>query len=675
MMANIPASIIKKAKSLRDSINQHNLRYYQFDDPLVSDTDYDRLMRSLQNLEKRYPALQTSDSPTQRVGAEPLNAFESVVHEIPMLSLDNAFSDDEVKAFGKRVLERLEVDNIDFVAEPKLDGLAISLLYRDGILVQAATRGDGHNGENVTANIRTIRQIPLRLEGKGWPNILEVRGEVFMPINGFLALNEQARKQEEKVFANPRNAAAGSLRQLDPNVTATRPLAFFGYGHGVISETHHPTYQLEVLEWFSSWGIPVCPEIELVRNVDACIKNYQRIFGLRSSLKYEIDGVVYKVNSLDQQNKLGFVSRAPRWAIARKFPAEEVFTKVLNIDIQVGRTGALTPVARLKPVIVGGVTVTNATLHNAEELNRKDVRVGDTVMVRRAGDVIPEITRVVFEKRPQNTQVFTMPSVCPECGSDVTSAPGEATLRCSSGLFCRAQHKASIIHLASRKALDIEGLGEKLVDQLLEKKLIKTVADLYCLTVNQIKGLDRMGEKSARNLIGALEKSKHTTFPRFLFALGIREVGEVTAQNLSEYFGGLEKLMVADAELLESIPDIGPTVAGNIVLFFKQSHNRKVIEKLLAAGFTWEDIKVNTQTLPLKGEIVVITGTLDSMTREEVKSRLQSFGAKVTSSVSKKTHYLVAGAEPGSKLDKAIKLGIKILDEAELKMLLSKCSV
>ncbi len=671
-MAKIPASITKKTESLRTRINQHNLRYYQLDDPLVTDAEYDRLMQDLQDLEQRYPALQTSDSPTQRVGAKPLDAFESVVHEIPMLSLGNAFSDDEIGAFGKRVLERLEVEHIEYVAEPKLDGLAISLLYEDGTLVRAATRGDGHQGENVTSNVRTIRQIPLRLERKDWPSVLEVRGEVFMPINGFRALNEQARKQDQKIFANPRNAAAGSLRQLDPKITATRPLAFFGYGHGVISETHAPKYQKEILAWFESWGIPVCPEIEIVQDVDGCIENYQRLVGLRPYLKYEIDGVVYKVNRLDQQNKLGFVARAPRWAIARKFPAEEAFTEVLDIDIQVGRTGALTPVARLKPVIVGGVTVTNATLHNAEELNRKDIRISDTVVVRRAGDVIPEVIRVVFEKRPPKTRIFSMPTVCPVCGSDVMSVTGETALRCSGGLFCRAQHKESIKHFASRKALDIEGLGDKLVNQLLEKRLIKTVADLYRLTADQLADLDRMGGKSAKNLIDALAKSKATTFPRFLFALGIREVGQVTAQTLAEHFGTLEKLIAADEELLETIPDVGPAVARNVVLFFKQTHNRDIIEKLLATGFRWEAITVDDKPLPLKDITVVITGTLDSMTQEEAKSRLQSFGVKVTSSVSKKTRYLVAGVEPGSKLGKATKLGVEILDEAKLLSLLSK---
>lgn len=670
-MVEIPEQTVQKVDSLREQINFHNQRYYQLDDPLITDAEYDRLMMELVELEHRFPALQTLDSPTQRVGAKALKAFEPVVHKTAMLSLENAFSDDEIRAFDKRARERLDVDEIEYIAEPKLDGLAISLVYQNGILIRAATRGDGHTGENVTNNIRTIHTIPLHLKGRDWPEVVEVRGEVFMPIKGFQTLNERARSRDEKVFANPRNAAAGSLRQLDSKITATRPLSFFGYGHGIISETHHPKFHQELLEWFISWGIPVCPGIEVVRCVDECITHYQSLLKRRESLEYQIDGVVFKINRFDYRHKMGFVARAPRWAIARKFPAEEVLTEVLDIDVQVGRTGALTPVARLKPIVVSGVTVTNATLHNCEEIQRKDVRIGDTVVVRRAGDVIPEVARVVFEKRPEKAGIFQMPTVCPVCGSDVISVPGETIIRCSGGLFCPAQHKESTKHFASRQALDIEGLGDKLVTQLIEKGLIKTVADLYLLTVDQLADLERMGQKSAENLIKALKQSKYTTFSRFLYALGIRDVGEVTAQTLAQHFGALKKLQAADQEQLQSVPDVGPIVARNIVLFFRQSHNLEVIEKLLAAGITWKEDKASVQLLPLKDVTAVITGTLDSMTREQAKSRLQALGAKVTSSVSSKTRYLIAGAQPGSKLDKAKALGVEVLDEQQLLSILN----
>lgn len=658
-----PDQPAEQAKALREQINLHNKRYYQLDNPLISDAEYDRMMVELSELENRYPDLFTADSPTQRVGAEPLKAFEPVAHKVPMLSLDNAFSDDDIRAFNKRVCNSLNVDAVEYVAEPKLDGLAISLLYLNGILDKAATRGDGRTGENVTHNVRTIRQIPLHLEGSDWPAILEVRGEVFMPKKGFKALNARAKQHNEKVFANPRNAAAGSLRQLDANITVTRPLAFFGYGHGVISETHSFEFQKELLISLQSWGIPVCPKIEVVDNIEGCIANYKHLLERREYLDYEIDGIVYKINRFDYQQKLGFVARAPRWAIARKFPAEEVFTQLLNIEVQVGRTGALTPVARLNPVTVSGVTVTNATLHNAEEIQRKDVRIGDTVIIRRAGDVIPEVVRVIIEKRPKYARSFNMPTVCPECGSNVVSVPGEIVLRCSGGLFCPAQHKQSIKHFASRKALDIEGLGEKLVNQLVETGLIETVADIYSLTVDQIAGLERMGQKSATNLIDALNNSKNTTFPRFLYALGIREVGEVMAHILSQHFRTLDNLQAVGEEQLQSIPDIGPAVARNIFSFFRQPHNLEIIVKLRKAGMNWEEIKVDERPAPLTGITFVITGALESMTREQAKSRLQALGAKITTNVSKNTRYLIAGAAPGSKLEKAKSLGVEILDE------------
>lgn len=659
----IPKNIITQIDRLHEQINTHNKRYYQLDNPLISDAEYDRLMRQLQNLEERFPDLKTDDSPTQRVGAEPLKQFQPVTHEVPMLSLQNGFSDAEIEAFDKRARERLKVERIEYIAEPKLDGLAVSLLYQDGILVRASTRGDGYTGENVTANVKTIRLIPLRLKGDDWPVTLEVRGEVFMPIQGFLALNQRVQEHSEKPFANPRNAAAGSLRQLDPRITANRPLAFFAYGLGVIAASHQPTSQSEVLAWFDRWGISVCSEIRTVQGVSGCMENYRKMLDKRQTLAYEIDGVVYKINNLEYQSILGFVARAPRWAIARKFPAEEALTQVENIEVQVGRTGALTPVARLKPVLVGGVTVTNATLHNADEVHKKDVRVSDTVVVRRAGDVIPEVVKVIFEKRPDSTQVFQIPSHCPICGSEITTIPEETIARCGGGLYCPAQHKESIKHFASRKAMDIEGLGDKLVSQLLQKKLISTAADLYGLTVERLSGLEKMGQKSATNLVNALEKSKNTTFARFLYALGIREVGEVTAQTLAKNFKNLTKLESAEEEFLQTIADIGPVAAQHIFSFFHQPHNLKVIQNLLNAGVGWDESEAAEESSVLANTTFVITGTLSSMRRDEAKSKLQALGAKVTSSISKTTDYLVAGKDPGSKLDKAKALGVGILDE------------
>ncbi|MGH8550704.1 MAG: NAD-dependent DNA ligase LigA [Methylococcales bacterium] len=657
----------RRIEQLRNEIDLHNSRYYQFDDPIISDAEYDRLLRELQGLERQYPELKTADSPTGRVGSEPLKAFAPVNHEVPMLSLDNALSDEELRAFDKRVRERLEVEDIEYVAEPKLDGLAVSVLYERGILARAATRGDGHVGENVTANVRTIRSLPLQIHDKRIPERFEVRGEVFMPKRGFLALNERCREKGEKEFANPRNAAAGGLRQLDSRITAMRPLAFYCYGHGYFPEHRMPQSQQQLLEMLASWGLPVCPEVEVVQGLQGCIANFLRLQDKRDQLDYAIDGVVYKVSGFEFQERLGYVARAPRWAIARKFPAEEALTVVEAISVQVGRTGTLTPVARLRAVEVGGVTVTNATLHNADEVRRKDVRAGDTVVVRRAGDVIPEVVRVIPERRPPDSQAFEMPAKCPVCQADVDEISGEIAVRCSGGLACPAQHKETIKHFASRKAMDIEGLGDKLVGQLIDRQLVRTVADLYALDVDVLAGLDRMAKKSARNLVEALEKSKETTLARLIYALGIRDVGEVTAQSLAEHLGSLEAITNADEEKLMEIPDIGPVVARHVRLFFEQSSNRKVTEDLLAAGVRCQNPEIKHAEIPqpLRGQSFVLTGTLTSMTREDAARKIQAAGAKLNSSLSKKTDYLVIGSNPGSKVEKALSLGVKTIDEKE----------
>ncbi|MGH8552279.1 MAG: NAD-dependent DNA ligase LigA, partial [Methylococcales bacterium] len=626
-------------------INRHNSRYYQLDDPLVSDAEYDLLLRELQELEMRNPELKTSDSPTLRVGARPLNGFAEVRHEVPMLSLDNALSDDELRAFDKRIRERLEVNDIEYIAEPKLDGLAISILYERGILVRAATRGDGHLGENVTENVRTIRSLPWQIQAENIPERFEVRGEVFMPKRGFLALNARCREKGEKEFANPRNAAAGSLRQLDSSITASRPLAFFCYGHGVFPAESLPKSQPALLELFASWGLPVCNELETVRGVSGCEANFQRLEAKREGLDYAIDGVVYKVADFECQDRLGYVARAPRWAIARKFPAEEALTVVQTITVQVGRTGALTPVARLRAVEVGGVTVANATLHNADEVRRKDVRSGDTVVVRRAGDVIPEVVRVLLELRPPDSQPFEMPRKCPVCQADVEEIPEETAIRCSGGLACPAQHKESIKHFASRKAMDIDGLGDKLTSQLVDRELIRTAADLYSLDVDQLAGLERMGLKSAQNLVDALEKSKDTTLARFIYALGIRDVGEVTAENLAAHFGRFESIRDASEEQLMRIPDIGPVVARHVRLFFAQETNLKVTRGLLDAGIRCANPQPKAGQgafVSLQGLSFVLTGTLSAMTRDEAGRKIKAAGGKVTASLSKKADYLVA---------------------------------
>ncbi len=658
-----PARARDRAAELRALLDDHNYRYYVLDAPAVPDAEYDRLFHELVALETTHPELVTPDSPTRRVGAAPLEAFVEVDHLEPMLSLGNAFEPQEVHDFDRRVREGLDVEVVDYVAEPKLDGLAVSLLYRDGILAVAATRGDGRRGENVTLNVRTIRGIQLRLRASP-PPLLEVRGEVYLTRSGFAAMNERARETGDKVFVNPRNAAAGSLRQLDPAVTASRPLAFCAYGVGRV-EGELPARHANVLARLREWGLPTSNEVQVVQGSDGCLGYHARMLGRRPTLDFDIDGVVYKVDRRDWQADLGQVARAPRWAVAHKFPAEEELTRLLGIDFQVGRTGVLTPVARLEPVFVGGVTVTNATLHNMDEISRKDVRVGDTVTVRRAGDVIPEVVGVVAERRNGNEQAIELPSECPVCGSAVTRDEEESAARCSGGLYCPAQRKQAIRHFASRLAMDIEGLGDQRVDQLVDAGLVSTIADLYRLEAESLAGLERMGEKSAGNLVAAIGQSMKTTLPRFLFALGIREVGESTAVALAIHFGDLQSLRAADVEALQAVPDVGPVVAERVIAFFAEPHNREVIDALLAAGVQWQAITptVRHEAPPLAGRSVVLTGTLGTMTRNDAKTRLRGLGARVSGSVSKKTAFVVAGSEPGSKLAKAADLGVEVLDE------------
>ncbi|MBI3776451.1 MAG: NAD-dependent DNA ligase LigA [Gammaproteobacteria bacterium] len=667
-----PKHLAQRAAKLREQINYHNHRYYVLDRPEIPDSEFDRLVRALEALENQYPELITADSPTQRVGGTPLPEFAQVRHTVPMLSLSNAFTDTEVSDFVRRIHERLELNEIEFCAEPKMDGLAVSLVYERGLLVQGATRGDGTTGEDVTQNIRTIHSIPLRLIGSDYPQVLEVRGEVVMTKRGFAELNRRQQDKGEKLFVNPRNAAAGSLRQLDPRLTALRPLEFMCYGVGNVENGSLPDKHSDILQRVQQWGVRVSAQLEVVQGLEGCLDYYRRMATKRASLPFDIDGVVYKVNRLAQQEQMGFVAKAPRWAVAHKFPAQEEMTRVLAIDVQVGRTGTLTPVARLEPVFVGGVTVTNATLHNQDEIERKDVRVGDTVIVRRAGDVIPEVVGVVLSKRPAHTETFHIPARCPVCGSEVQRVEGESAARCTGGLYCSAQRKEAFRHFASRRALDIEGLGEKLVDQLVEKKQVSTVADIFALTQQQLVELERMGPKSAANLIEAIEKSKATTLPRFLYALGIANVGEATALALAQHFGNLDDLMSADEEKFQQVEDIGPVVARSLHTFFQQQHNREVIQKLVQAGVSWPAMEKRiVETLPLAGKTFVITGTLSSMSRDDAKARLQALGAKVSGSVSQKTDYLVAGADPGSKHDKALELGVAILDEAALQKLIA----
>jgi len=663
---------LKRIEKLREQIRDYNYRYYVLDEPAVPDAEYDRLMRELQELEAEHPETVTPDSPTQRVGAPPEAGFEAVRHRVPMLSLADAFSDEAVEKFDERVRKRLDVDEVTYAAEPKMDGLAVSLRYRDGVLVQGATRGDGTTGENITGNVRTIKAIPLKLRGRHKGEI-EVRGEVYMPRGGFEQYNERARKRGEKTLVNPRNAAAGSLRQLDPAITATRPLAFYCYGTDRDDYPGLPDRHSEVLKKLREWGLPVSSLNTVVEGAGGCLEYHRKMAGKRDSLPFDIDGVVYKVDRHDQQDELGFVSRAPRWALAHKFPAEEEMTRLRDIEVQVGRTGAITPVARLEPVFVGGATVSNATLHNEDEVHRKDVRVGDMVIVRRAGDVIPEVVGVVKDSRPKGAGPWKMPTRCPACGSAIVREEDEAVSRCTGGLVCPAQRRESLKHFASRRAMDIDGLGDKLVEQLMDSDLVHSVADVYRLKADQVAGLERMGEKSAANLTDAIHESRHRPLFRFLFALGIREVGEATARALAQHFGTLDNLMKADEEQLQEVPDVGPVVAAHIRHFFDEKHNRDVINALLNEGVEPRESRpASGRPSPLSGKTFVLTGSLESMTRDDARDRLTALGAKVTGSVSKNTDYVVAGADPGSKLDKANELGVEVLDESAFLKLLDK---
>lgn len=667
-------SAAARARDLRQQIEHHNYRYHVLDDPEVSDAEYDRLMRELKALEEQHPDLVTPHSPTQRVGATPVSELQEVVHTRPMLSLDNAFADEDVVAFDRRVRERLEdVEQIEYSAEPKLDGLAISFRYESGRLAQAATRGDGLRGEDVTHNVRTIKAVPTTLRGSA-PKLLEVRGEVFMLIAGFKAMNQRALERGERTFVNPRNAAAGSIRQLDPRLAAGKPFDVFFYGVGETDGWQLPAKHSEALHQLREWGLKTSPLIKVVQGAAGCLEYYREIGAKRAGLPYEIDGVVYKVNRFVQQRELGFVARAPRWAIAHKFPAHEENTVVKGVEFQVGRTGALTPVARLEPVFVGGVTVSNATLHNMDEVRRKDVRIGDTVVIRRAGDVIPEVVKVIVERRPKDAVEVQLPQKCPVCGSAVEREEGEAVARCTGGLVCGAQRKEAIRHFASRRALDIDGLGTKIIDQLVESSppLVHSPADLYTLTAQQLAALDRMGEKSAENLVGAIAASKqHATLPRFLYALGIRDVGEATAAALANHFGSLRELQGATEEQIQEVPDVGPVVAAHVYRFFQEQHNRDVIAALVKHVHLQSQARKAAQGEgPLAGKTFVLTGTLDSMSRDEASDRIVALGGKVAGSVSRKTSYVVAGAEAGSKLAKAQELGVEVLDEKALLKLL-----
>lgn len=663
-----------RAEDLRRQLELHNYRYYVLDDPEVSDAEYDRLLNELKQIEAANPALITPDSPTQRVGATPVSELQEAAHTTPMLSLDNAFTDEDLINFDRRVRERLETDKIiEYVAEPKLDGLAMSFRYENGKLVRAATRGDGMKGEDVTHNVRTIKAVPTQLRGKA-PDVIDVRGEIFMTLAGFKAMNQRALEKGEKVFVNPRNAAAGTMRQLDPRLAASRPLDVFFYAVGEHGNWKLPATHFEVLEQLREWNLKVSPLVKAVQGVEGCLQYYRDIGEKRSTLKYEIDGVVYKVNRFAQQRELGFVSRAPRWAIAHKFPAHEENTIVRDVEFQVGRTGALTPVARLEPIFVGGVTVSNATLHNMDEVQRKDVHIGDTVVIRRAGDVIPEVVKVVLERRPKNARPVELPEKCPICGSAVEREEGEAVARCTGSLSCAAQLKGALLHFAGRRAMDVDGLGEKIVDQLIEGEspLVKSPADLYKLNVEQFANLERLGEKSAKNLVDALEKSKKTTLSRFLYAVGIRDVGESTAAALANHFGSIEALQDANEAAIEEVKDVGPIVAAHVYTFFQQPHNREVIQALRERGVHWPAQKARAAPTegPFTGKTFVLTGTLESMSRDDAGDRITALGGKVTGSVSKKTSYVVAGAEAGSKLTKAQELGVEILDEAAFLKLL-----
>ena len=672
-MALIPKKILEEYKNLVAELNQHNHHYYVLDNPSVPDSEYDRQMRKLQDMEVSHPDIATEDSPTQRVGGMALQSFSQIKHGLPMLSLDNAFSDAELQDFERKVKDRLnQTTDIEYVCEPKLDGAAVSILYRDGVLVYGATRGDGNIGEDITANVRTIKSVPLKLQGDNIPHLLEVRGEIYLPKVGFDALNEAARAVGGKSFVNPRNAAAGSLRQLDSKVTASRPLEMCAYSVGQYQAERTPTTHQDMLQALCGWGFKLNDYVETVTGVDACADYYQRLAKRRNKLPYDIDGIVYKVNELALQERLGFVAKAPRWAIARKFPAQEEMTQLLGVEFQVGRTGAITPVARLDPVFVGGVTVSNATLHNRDEIERLGVRIGDVVIIRRAGDVIPQIAKVVLEKRPLDAEVIVFPERCPVCQSSVQRNTGEAVARCSGGLFCGAQIKEAIKHFASRKAMDIDGLGDKLVELMVDKAIIFSVADLYELDESRLVGLERMAEKSVANLVAAIDVSKETTLAKFLYALGIREVGEATAQTLANNFGAIEMIAQSSVEELLEIDDIGPVVARHIANFFRNPDNLSIIEALRNAGVKWPDIDLSSQgAQPLKGQTWVLTGGMQIMSRAEAKDALQALGAKVASSVSAKTSQVVAGPGAGSKLTKAENLGIAVMDEAELMAFLS----
>ncbi|WET14419.1 NAD-dependent DNA ligase LigA [Yersinia intermedia] len=657
-------SIIQQINQLRTSLRHHEHLYHVLDAPEIPDAEYDRLMQQLRSLEAQHPELITHDSPTQRVGAAPLDAFEQVRHEVPMLSLDNVFDEDSYLAFDKRVHDRLKrAEPLTFCCELKLDGLAVSLLYENGELVRAATRGDGTTGENITANVRTIRAIPLRLHGENIPQRVEVRGEVFMPQAGFEQLNEEARRKGGKIFANPRNAAAGSLRQLDPRITAKRPLMFFCYGVGLLDGGDLPRSHIQRLMQFKAWGLPVSNRVKLCTGSDEVIAFYRQVEQDRASLGFDIDGVVIKVDSLDLQEQLGFVARAPRWATAFKFQAQEQITQVRDVEFQVGRTGAITPVARLEPVQVAGVIVSNATLHNADEIERLGIRIGDTVIIRRAGDVIPQVVGVVMEQRPQDTKEIVFPEHCPVCGSDIERVEGEAVARCTGGLFCAAQRKEALKHFVSRRALDVDGMGDKIIEQLVEKQYVENPADLFELTAGKLTGLDRMGPKSAQNLIAALEKAKQTTFARFLYALGIREVGEATAANLAAHFCNLDNLRAADIDALKSVPDVGEVVARHVRNFLSEEHNQKVIAALEKV-ISWpepQQIIAEEIDSPFAGKTVVLTGSLTILSRDEAKDRLAALGAKVSGSVSKKRIWLLLVRRRGQNWRKRRSLGLPSL--------------
>jgi DNA ligase (NAD+) len=654
-----------RALELKETLERYNYRYHALDDPEVPDAEYDRLMLELRALETQHPELLTADSPTQRVGAAPVAAFGAVKHRLAMLSLDNAFSDDDVREFDRRIRERLDQPGpIRYSAEPKLDGLAVSARYEDGVFVQGATRGDGETGEDITQNLKTIAALPLKLRADRAPRVLEVRGEVFMPLARFARFNQEAIARGEKSFVNPRNAAAGSLRQLDPRMTAARPLDLFIYGLGIVEGVELPASHSGTLQALRRWGFKICPQSRVVAGVEGCLDYYREMGAQRPTLPYQIDGVVYKVDDLGLQQTLGFVSRAPRWAVAHKFPAEEALTTVRAIEFQVGRTGALTPVARLEPAFVGGVTVSNATLHNMDELARKDVRVGDTVVIRRAGDVIPEVARVLPERRVAGAMPVMLPRVCPVCGSPVVREADQAVARCTGGRICAAQRKEEIKHFASRRALDIQGLGDKLVEQLVDRDWVRTPADLFALQTEQLSTLERMGEKSAQKLQSAIAAAKHTTLQRFLYALGIRDVGEATALALAQHFGGIAALRQAAEEQIQRVPDVGPVVAKHVAAYFRDPENSAIVERLLASGITWPALASIDAHTELSGKIFVLTGTLQALTREAAEQEIVKLGGKVSGSVSKKTHYVVAGEDAGSKLKKAQQLGVTVLDEA-----------